>query len=269
MTLHYLALGAAIVLSTLAAFFSVKGLAIMFPGSFVSVIIMAAALEFAKVITAAWLHRYWHQVSRALRIYLLSAVVLLMLITSMGVFGFLSKAHLEQKMAYETGIVQQIKTQQLKIDQKDSELKEVTLQLSTINDTISKGLELSRSTKDAKSIVGTDRKIKAELTAKKTALENEIALLKTEQLKLNSQRMIQETEIGPIKFIIETVLKQNSNPENVDRGVFWLMLILVLCFDPLAIALVLATNLRYDSHLPSKYSNSKIEIPLTNIAKIR
>ena len=102
----YLLLLVALTLSSVAAFYSIVGLAVIFSGAFIAVVIMGTALEIAKVLTTLWLHRYWHEIPLLLKSYLTAAVVVLMLITSMGIFGFLSKAHLEQEYAQASLIVE-------------------------------------------------------------------------------------------------------------------------------------------------------------------
>jgi hypothetical protein len=103
MFLSYLTLGVALCLSAVAAFYSIIGLAAIFAAAVIPIVIMGSILEIAKLVVTVWLHEYWKQCKRTMKLYLVPAVAVLMLITSMGIFGFLSKAHLDQ--AVPTGDV--------------------------------------------------------------------------------------------------------------------------------------------------------------------
>ena len=103
MIINYLALAIAIVLSVVAAYYSIVGLAMIFASAMIPVIVMASALEAGKVVSASWLYRNWNTAPRFIKYYLTVAVVVLMFITSMGIFGFLSKAHLDQNVISEIG----------------------------------------------------------------------------------------------------------------------------------------------------------------------
>ena len=102
MFIAFLTLLSALSISGVAIFYSVIGLATIFPGQFVAVVIMGSVLEVGKLVTASWLYRHWNQTRFLLKSYLTIAVIVLSLITSMGIFGFLSKAHLEQNLAENT-----------------------------------------------------------------------------------------------------------------------------------------------------------------------
>ena len=106
----YLLLGSALLLSSIAAYFSVVGLSTIFPGSIVSIIVMAFGLELAKIIVAVWAHQNWKKISRLTKIYLSTSVIILMGITSMGIFGFLSKSHIEHSssVSFSQNLIKEI-----------------------------------------------------------------------------------------------------------------------------------------------------------------
>jgi hypothetical protein len=128
----YLLLLVALTLSSVAAFYSIVGLAVIFSGAFVAVVIMGTALEIAKVLTTLWLHRYWHEIPLLLKSYLTAAVVVLMLITSMGIFGFLSKAHLEQEYA-QASLIAESEAKTSNLATVDKQLEESKNRLSDLS----------------------------------------------------------------------------------------------------------------------------------------
>ena len=125
MFIALLTLISALSISGVAIFYSVIGLATIFPGAFVPVVIMGSVLEVGKLIAASWLYRNWKQTRFLLKFYLATAVVVLSLITSMGIFGFLSKAHLEQNLAENT-VVQRIEIINSKIESEETYIKRQT-----------------------------------------------------------------------------------------------------------------------------------------------
>ena len=126
MFIAYLTLLSALSISGVAIFYSVIGLATIFPGAFWPVVIMGSVLEVGKLITASWLYRHWKQTRFLLKTYLTIAVVVLSLITSMGIFGFLSKAHLEQNLAEDT-VTQRIEIINNKIESQNVYIKRQTM----------------------------------------------------------------------------------------------------------------------------------------------
>ena len=106
MFLSSLTLFVALSLSVIAAYYSIAGLAAIFAAAAIPIIIMGSVLEAAKIVATVWLHEYWNQCRALMKLYLVPAVVMLMLITSMGIFGFLSKAHIEQTSAGEESVAQ-------------------------------------------------------------------------------------------------------------------------------------------------------------------
>jgi len=206
----------AILLSGIAAFYSVIGLAQIFPGSFWPIIIMGSSLELAKLVTASWLYNNWHQTIRVMRYYFIIAIVLLMLITSMGIFGFLSKAHLESNVTFGQNSVQ--------------------LQILSAQEKIAKDrltYLLKQSEDPNKNNARLDREIRA--------TQNELAKITKEKLPLLTEENKLAAEIGPIKYVAE--LFYNTNDENlIDKAVRLIILVIIFVFDPLAILLLIAAN---------------------------
>ena len=210
----------AIALSTIAAFYSVIGLAQIFPGSFWPIVIMGTVLEVAKLVTVSWLYNNWNVTMRAMRYYFVIAIVFLMLITSMGIFGFLSRAHIESNIVVGGNSVQiQIIEQQEKIS------KERLAYL------------LKKAGDDPDRIARTtDRAIQETQAELKRLSEEKLPLLKEENKLL--------AEVGPIKYIAEA-LYGKEDPDFIDKAVRVVILIIIVVFDPLAILLLIAANQSY------------------------
>jgi hypothetical protein len=210
----------AIALSSIAAFYSVIGLAQIFPGSFWPIVLMGGVLEVAKLVTVSWLYNNWDVTNRAMRYYFLVAIVFLMLITSMGIFGYLSKAHLETNITVGANSVQ-IKT----IEQQEKIAKDRLAYL------------LKKAGDDPDKIARrTDNAIQESQTELKRLSEQKLPLLKEENALL--------AEVGPIKYIAEA-LYDKEDPDFIDKAVRVVILVIIVVFDPLAVLLLIAANQSY------------------------
>jgi hypothetical protein len=214
-----LALSALAVASS-AAFFSVYGLAQIFSASFIPVIIMGASLEVGKLVAASFLYRFWKETPRLLRTYFVAAVFTLMVVTSLGIFGFLTAAYQTDSI----GLKQQQEQIQLYEDQKRSYQE----RLNGINDDIARTGD-NYITKRMELIDLYDEE--------KSRLINNIEETDSKILELRGQVLMTEAKIGPIIYVAEVL------GENPDKATFWFVLIIIGVFDPLAIGLTLATNI--------------------------
>jgi hypothetical protein len=229
----------AIALSVIAAFYSVIGLAQIFPGSFWPIVLMGSVLEIAKLVTVSWLYNNWNDTVRIMRYYFVTAIILLMLITSMGIFGYLSKAHLE------TNIVVGANSVQIKIiaDQEKIAKDRLDYLLKKAGDDPER---ISRKTDTA--IQETQQELKRLSEQKLPLLKEENALL---------------AEVGPIKYIAEAIYSK-EDPDFIDKAVRFVILIIIIVFDPLAILLLIAANQTYrnikteeDKKIPNKKITKK------------
>ena len=179
MFIAILTLLSALSISSVAIFYSVIGLATIFPGQFMAVVIMGSVLEVGKLVTASWLYRNWKQTRFLLKSYLTIAVVVLSLITSMGIFGFLSKAHLEQNLAENT-VNQRIEIINNKITSEETYIKRQTL----IIDRAEKSLSVTITTNDGaidiekENLKSVEDKFKTLLTVETNTIENLSSRLK-------------------------------------------------------------------------------------------
>lgn len=209
----------AIGLSAIAAYYSVIGLAQIFPGSFWPIIIMGSVLEAAKLVTVSWLYNNWNETSKVLKYYFLVAVILLMMITSMGIFGYLSKAHLDSNVTLGANTVQ-VKT----LETQEKIAKE----------------RLDYLLKRAGDPATASRKIDAQIQETQAELNR----ISKEKLPLMAEENKLSAEIGPIKYIAE-MFYDKEDPSFIDKAVRAVILIIIVVFDPLAVLLLIAANQTY------------------------
>jgi hypothetical protein len=220
-----------IALATIAAFFSIIGLAQIFPGSFWPIVIMGTVLEIGKLVTVSWLYNNWKETSILLRSYFLSAIVIIMLITSMGIFGYLSKAHIESNIVVGANAVQ---------------LQTIETQEKIARDRLDYLLKQASDPQKTSSRVDRDiRNTQAEL---KKLSEEKLPLLKQENALL--------AEIGPIKYVAELIYEK-SDPSFIDKAVRVVILFIIFVFDPLAVLLLVAANQTYRKIKPKLLKKQK------------
>jgi hypothetical protein len=234
----------ALILSTIAAWYSIIGLTAIFAGAVIPIIIMGSALELAKITTTVWLRKYWKRCSWIIKLYLVPAVIALAILTSMGIFGFLSKAHLDQGVP--TGDIaakvalfdEKIKTERDNIETSRKALQQMDAQVDQM---------LGRTDNDK----GAERAvtIRRQQQKERSALQADIAKSQTTIAKLNEERAPiatelrkVEAEVGPIKYIAALIYGDNPDANLLERAVRWVIILLVLVFDPLALMLVIAAN---------------------------
>ena len=231
----------AISISVIAAGYSIIGLATLFAGAVVPIIMMGSALEVGKLVAASWLYHNWNSdVPRLLKAYLFSAIIILIFITSMGIFGFLSKAHLDQVKPTSSNNIKielldnQIKSQQLIIDrsQKTLTLLDKALEVYINKEFVTRGLK-ERKKQESERL---------ELNTAIKEASNEIAKLSEEKGTLSLEQNKIEAEVGPIKYVAELIYGENAE-DNFDKSVRIVILILIFVFDPLAVLLLIAANI--------------------------
>ena len=231
----------AISISVIAAGYSIIGLATLFAGAVVPIIMMGSALEVGKLVAASWLYHNWNSdVPRLLKAYLFSAIIILVFITSMGIFGFLSKAHLDQVKPTSSNNIKielldnQIKSQQLIIDrsQKTLTLLDKALEVYINKEFVTRGLQERKKQEPER----------LELNTAIKEASNEIGKLSEEKGTLSLEQNKIEAEVGPIKYVAELIYGENAE-DNFDSAVRIVILILIFVFDPLAVLLLIAANI--------------------------
>jgi hypothetical protein len=278
--INFLALLSALAISVVAGYFSIIGLTVIFAGAFWPVIIMGSVLEIGKLVTASWLYRNWHLTSRLIRAYLTTAVALLMLITSMGIFGFLSKAHIEQQLL-STGDAEQVEILDSRIQYQQDQIDDVDKQVAQIDGNVAKMTEKGQ-TKSSLQAIKQQKAARDELVSKKGALVEEMSQLKTEKITAESRLKKLEAEVGPLKYIAALIYEE-ADTNTLEKAVRLVIILLVLVFDPLAVILLIAANIGLSPRTPTqnsqpikkKYTSKKkqntIEIDksqITNLSKI-
>lgn len=231
----YLTFLSAILLSGIAAYYSVIGLAAIFTGAFWPIVFMGSVLEMSKLVTASWLYRNWKECPILLKTYLTSAVVVLMLITSMGIFGFLSKAHIDSTLDAGSNLVE-VKT----LNQQEKITKD------RLDYLMARAKEPSNaSNKLDKQIQDTQKEL-TEINKKKLPLLKE------------SNKLV--AEVGPIKYVGDMIYGDDDNA--IDKAVRLVIMLIMLVFDPLAVLLLIAANMsvkekngKRDTKLPKKTWN--------------
>lgn len=241
LALPLLVLLTGLALSGAAGFYSILGLTAIFAGAFWPVVIMGTTLEIAKLVAVSWLYHYWSIAPKMIRAYFLFAIAVLMFITSLGIFGYLSRAHIQKQVEINSGAATNITILDQQIALKEDEVKDIDKQIAVIDDSIFKMIERGQA-KSSLSASSQQRKTRNTLVQRKTSILNELAPLKVEKIRLDSDVRKLEAEVGPIKYVAEVIYGESST-EILDKSVRAVIILLILVFDPLAVLLLLAFNI--------------------------
>ena len=264
-TLPFIIAFSALSVSASAAFYSVSGLSKLFAGASFEVIIMAGSLEVAKLVTASLLYQYWNKINKILRIYLTAATVILVLITSMGIYGFLSAAYQEtyQKLSINENRIefldQKREFYQQDVSRYDGELARISENISNLSNaratqiqvrdtTSATGLRSTVSTAELR--LAQNRIEVEEQNRKNVQARREIAADSLQKYQLEILDLENDTEIagelGPLQYL------SGLTGTPMDKIINWLLLVIIFVFDPLAISLVVAANFAFAQAFPKK-----------------
>ena len=252
----YLALLAGLLLSGTAAYYSIVGLIAIFPGSAIAIIAMGASLEFAKLVVASWLYRNWTVAPVVLRTVFCTGILLLMFLTSMGIFGFLSKSHLETSITANADTTYQIASVEQQIASKDKTIKLIERQIDAIDNSMNVYLEQGKVSAGLKQ----RNRLKADRNAlekQRQATENELVDLNTKLNVLKTENAKREVEVGPLKYIAELIYG-NTAKDHFDSAVRAVIILIVAVFDPLAVLLLVAANMSFVSKPKKKRKQKKV-----------
>ena len=264
MFLGLLTLLTSLTISSVAVYYSVSGLAAIFAGAYYPIIIMGAALEVGKLVTASWLHKNWTTAPKVLKAYLIISVVVLMLITSLGIFGFLSRAHIEQG-APVGDVVAQVELLDEKISAKRNEIEQARTALKNLDDVV--GQFLAKG-KDERSVAAANNARKnQQVERNKTSkviedAQKEISKLQEQKLPLTKQVRQIESEVGPIKYIAAFMYGNKPNQDLLEKAVTWMILTIIFVFDPLAVLLLIASQISF------AYKKAPLETIIKEVEKI-
>ena len=275
MFLSYFTLFTALSLSVVAAWYSILGLTAIFASAVIPIIIMGGILEVAKVTVTVWLHEYWHRCRLLMKFYLVPAVFMLMVITSMGIFGFLSKAHTDQSLV--SGDVQaKIAVYDEKIKLSKDNIDANRKALKQMDEAVDQVMGRSTDEKGADKAVGLRRaqtKERNRLIAEIAAEQKKITVISEERAPIAAEVRKVEAEVGPIKYIAAFIYGDSPDTNLLERAVRWVIIILVVVFDPLAIMMVLAAteSMKWERERRSQPAYEPDDGPLTDeqIAQLR
>ena len=226
--------------SAVAGYFSIVGLMAIFPAAAMSILAMGVVLEVAKLVTASWLYQNWERANIFMKAYFIPAVAILSIITSMGIFGFLSKAHIDQGV--ESGdATAKIERLDIRIASNDKAISRAQTTLDNFDATLDRYTDLGYVTRglDARKEQAEEREIMRSIIDKAEAENDGLYDTRSE---MSAEVRAFEVEVGPIKYIAD--LLYDDGRENLEEAVRFVIIMLVLVFDPLAILLVIAANMQ-------------------------
>lgn len=235
----------ALALSVIAAYFSVVGLIAIFAAAALPIAVMGAALEAAKVVAASWVYRNWHTSPRILKYYLVLSVVILSLITSMGIFGYLSKAHLDQSLP-SNDILAKVALVDEKINIEKATIDNNRKALKQYDDAVEQIMSRSEDSKGAERSVSLRRsqqKERVRLIQEIDAANKQVRILNEEKAPIAATLRKLEVEVGPLKYIAAMFYGDNPDSNALEKAVRWVIITLIFVFDPLAILLLISANM--------------------------
>ena len=243
----YLLLITGLTISAVAIYYSVVGLAAIFSAAMIPIIIMGTTLEVAKLVCATWLKANWNRVPTLMKTYMTTAVIVLMVVTSMGIFGFLSKAHNDQNLV--SGDVQskiaiydeKIKTEKENIDAARKALAQMD---ASVDQTLSRSTSEQGADK-ATAIRRSQAKERAILQKEITVAQSNIVKLQEERAPIAAEVRKVEAEVGPIKYIAKFIYGDNPDANILEKAVTWVIILIVIVFDPLAVIMLLASQMTF------------------------
>lgn len=257
MILTILLLISGLAVSIIGAYYSILGLAALFAGAYWAVVTMGVTLEIAKLVTVSWLYRNWKLdlLPQSIRAYLLSAVLMLMFITSIGIFGFLSKAHLDTS-APNTGNRLLVKNIERQIESE----KKAIAGAQKIVDQLDKALDKVIDKDADKGLIERQKQLNDRNRANNiiTSSSNKITQLSNQKLNYDKNQLAIDKEIGPFKYVAE-ILFGDADDGNLDRAVRFVIICLIFVFDPLAVLMLVAVNVSIKEYQRNKGVKNKEE----------
>ena len=261
--MHWLTLFTALSIAGVAAWYSIVGLMAIFSGAAIAIAIMGGVLEVGKLVTASWLHSNWKGLQLWLKVYLTSAVVVLMFITSLGIFGYLSKAHLEHSISIGGNNALQIENLERRVTVQQNTINDAETVLSQLDATVQTLIDYDRIRGEEGALAVRKAQSEERETLNETIndaystieeIQATLAPLKQEQLSI-------EVEVGPLKYIAELIYGDQAK-DYFDEAVRFVILLLIFVFDPLAVALLLVSTRELNKNKLSKifYDDGNLKV---------
>ena len=233
-------------ISGVAAWYSIVGLMAIFAAAKIPIAIMGAVLEVGKLLTASWLYQFWDKTNTLLKTYFTIAVVVLMFITSMGIFGFLSKAHMDQTLTVGDNslLIERIDR---KIDREKVKITDAETVVAQLDKTVQVLIDYDRIRGESGAIA-----VRESQNEERATLSNiidqaysKIDTLSVEKLELDKEQLELEAEVGPIKYIAAFIYGDELDKTLLERAVRWIIITIIFVFDPLAVLLIVAANMTF------------------------
>lgn len=247
MILAYLLLLTGLTISSVAIYYSVVGLTAIFSAAAVPIMIMGVSLEVAKLVCATWIKQYWAQVPRLMKTYVVVAVTVLMLITSMGIFGFLSKAHNDQNLVSgDVGAKLAIYDEKIKTarDNIEADRKQLQQMDAAVDQVMNRSSDEKGADK-ANAIRNSQKRDRASLAKDIESNQRVISQLNDEAAPIRAENRKVEAEVGPIKYIAAFIYGVAPDASMLERAVTWIIIMIVIVFDPLAVIMLLASQMTF------------------------
>ena len=247
----------ALALSATAAYYSIVGLATIFSSAFLPVVIMAGILEISKLVVASWLYHKWDSVSGPIKAYLTSAVIILMMITSLGIFGFLSKAHVEQNLN-NTSLRLRIEQVDYQISQINTVIQRYQTQLEQLDRSINIQLDANRA---SQALAARQRQTaeRDQIRQRLDAEQQKLQELNQQRTAIRQQVGIIESEVGMIRYVAEFFA--SGQEVDMEKSVRWMIVVLVVVFDPLAVLMLIAANMSMERSASRKRNETEEAAP--------
>ena len=258
------ALISSLVITTISGFISIVGLTTLFSAksSYYIIIALASALEMAKISAVTWVHHHWWTSNKVLKYYLMLVIFILMITNSLSAFGFLSRAHIEtESNIRSTNNVELVTTESNLKNQQDM-LNDTNIQIKAIDDSVHQ-LMVMKKVNSSISASAAQKKSRDVLINKKEEIQKKIGELQTKEALLKNDAKKTETEVGPLKYVAQ-LFYGSDDPALVEKAVRFVIVLLVMVFDPLAVALLVGSlagfkekRLTYDPNNPNMISIRK------------
>lgn len=269
MILAILLLLTGLTISAVAIYYSVIGLAAIFAAATVPIYIMGGSLEVAKLVCASWLKANWNKAPTFMKTYMTVAVVVLMFITSMGIFGFLSKAHTDQSLI--SGDVQnKIAIYDEKIRTAKDNIEANRKQLKQMDEAVDQVMARSTDEKGAdkaNAIRRSQQKDRQALYKDIEANQKLISQLNDEAAPIRAEVRKVEAEVGPIKYIAKLIYGNDADQNLLEKSVTWVIILIVIVFDPLAVIMLLAAQMTF-AWLKEEKANELVQTPPTEESSV-
>jgi len=256
----------ALAISGIAAFYSIVGLMAIFSGAAFQIAVMGGALEVGKLVTASWLYQNWRNknLGRALKTYLFTAVIVLIFITSIGIFGFLSKAHLDQvKPVGNNQLIISTIDKQIAFEEKQIARAESTIAI--LDAAMEKYIDMEYVTRGLKERKKQEEEREA-LNAVIKSSTNKIVELNNEKFAVEKEQLVIEADVGPLKYIAELVYGDQAK-DMLDEAVRGLIIIFIFVFDPLAVLLLVSANISFRTRKEQKENKVSKRNQLADMTK--